>query len=80
VQSETTNERYLRLPVYISRSKKKAFQYLKDHIWRRIRLEGEITVEGRNEILIWHKLQPAVMQPGLQPISPAQNKPRYRLT
>lgn len=32
----TVNERYLRLPFYTSRSKKEAFQYLKDRIWRLI--------------------------------------------
>ncbi|GJN04595.1 hypothetical protein PR202_ga22158 [Eleusine coracana subsp. coracana] len=36
VHSETVNEKYLGLPVYIGQSKKEAFQYIKEKIWNRI--------------------------------------------
>jgi len=36
IPRETANERYLGLPVYIGKSKKKAFEHLKDRIWKRI--------------------------------------------
>jgi hypothetical protein len=36
INSEAWHEKYLGLPVYIGRSKRKAFAYLKDKIWKRI--------------------------------------------
>jgi len=36
IPKETMNERYLGLPVYIGRSKKNCFSYLKERIWQRI--------------------------------------------
>jgi hypothetical protein len=53
VQSETVNERYLRLPVYISRSRKEAFQYLKDKIWNRIQgWKEKLLSKAGKEILV----------------------------
>lgn len=34
LSSEGANKKYLGLPIYIGRSKTKAFQYPKDHIWK----------------------------------------------
>jgi hypothetical protein len=36
IQSDAWNEKYLGLQVYVGRSKKKAFEYIKDKIWARI--------------------------------------------
>lgn len=36
VSSETINEKYLGLPVYVGRARKEAFQYLKEKIWQHI--------------------------------------------
>ena len=36
ISSETWNERYLGLPVYVGRSRKQVFAYVKDAIWRRM--------------------------------------------
>jgi hypothetical protein len=53
IQGDAWNERYLGLPVYIGRSKKKAFQYLKDKIWARIQgwIEKLLSKAGK-EVLI----------------------------
>uniref|UniRef100_A0A0A9E3E3 Reverse transcriptase domain-containing protein n=1 Tax=Arundo donax TaxID=35708 RepID=A0A0A9E3E3_ARUDO len=51
--SEMVNEKYLGLPVYVSHSKKKAFQYLKDRIWNRIQgWREKLLSKARKEILI----------------------------
>jgi hypothetical protein len=53
VQSETINEKYLGLPVYISRSKKEAFQYVKDKIWKRIQgWKEKLLSKSGKEILV----------------------------
>ena len=36
ISCETSNERYLGLPVYVGRSHKQVFTYLKDAVWRRM--------------------------------------------
>jgi hypothetical protein len=36
IRSEAWNEKYLGLPVYVGRSKKKAFAYIKDKVWKYI--------------------------------------------
>jgi hypothetical protein len=36
IVSENWNEEYLEMPVYIGRSKKKAFAFSKDTIWKAI--------------------------------------------
>ena len=36
IQDEAYNERYLGLPIYLGRSKTKAFGYLKERIWKKI--------------------------------------------
>jgi hypothetical protein len=53
IPRETTNERYLGLPVFIGKSKKKAFEYLKDRIWKRIQGWKEKTLSNAGkEVLI----------------------------
>lgn len=53
VTSETWNERYLGLPVYVGKSRSKVFAYLKDRIWKRIQgwMERMLYKVGK-EILI----------------------------
>jgi hypothetical protein len=36
IRAEARTEKYLGLPVYIGRSRKKTFAYLKDRIWKKI--------------------------------------------
>jgi hypothetical protein len=36
IQKETMNERYFGMPVYVGKSKKKVFTYLKERIWQQI--------------------------------------------
>jgi hypothetical protein len=48
IRVEARSEKYLGLPVYVGRSKKEVFVYLKERIWKKDpRLEGEDVVEGR---------------------------------
>jgi hypothetical protein len=53
VSTETWNERYLGLPVYVGQSRSKVFAYLKDRIWKRIQgwMERMLSKVGK-EILI----------------------------
>jgi hypothetical protein len=36
IMSENWNEKYLGMPMYIGKSKRKAFAYIKDKIWKAI--------------------------------------------
>lgn len=36
LNGKTRNEKYLGLPIHVSHSKNKAFEYIKDKIWDRI--------------------------------------------
>lgn len=48
VPTETMNERYLGLPVFVGRSKSSVFAYLKERVWRRIQgVERKIIVKSR---------------------------------
>jgi hypothetical protein len=53
IHSEAWNEKYLGLPVYVGRSKRKAFAYLKDKNWARIQgwMEKLLAKAGK-EILV----------------------------
>jgi hypothetical protein len=53
IHGDAWNEKYLGLPVYVGRSKKKAFAYLKDKIWARIQgwIEKLLSKAGK-EVLI----------------------------
>jgi hypothetical protein len=53
IQRDAWNEKYLGLPVYVGRSKKKAFEYLKEKIWARIQgwIEKLLSKAGK-EVLI----------------------------
>jgi hypothetical protein len=53
IQGDAWNEKYLGLPVYVGRSKKKAFEYIKDKIWARIQgwIERLLSKAGK-EVLI----------------------------
>ena len=53
IQRDAWNEKYLGLPVYVGRSKKKAFEYLKDKIWARMQgwIEKLLSKAGK-EVLI----------------------------
>jgi hypothetical protein len=42
INSEAWYEKYLGLPVYIGRSKRNAFAYLKDNLEKNTRLDGEV--------------------------------------
>ena len=51
--SEGTNEKYLGLPVYIGRAKKRKFQYLKSKIWAKIQgWKEKVLSKAGKEILI----------------------------
>jgi hypothetical protein len=51
--SEGDNEKYLGLPVYIGKAKKRIFQYLKGKIWARIQgWKEKILSKAGKEILI----------------------------
>lgn len=53
LQAETANKRYLGLPVYISHSKCKAFEYIRDRIWNRIQgWKEKLLSKAGKEILI----------------------------
>ena len=53
IDSEAYNEKYLGLPVYIGRSKRKAFAYLKDRIWNHMQGWNERTLSRQGkEILV----------------------------
>lgn len=53
LNSKTANEKYLGLPIYIGRSKAKAFQYLKDRIWKRIQgWKEKMLSKAGKEILV----------------------------
>jgi hypothetical protein len=48
INQETQNDKYLGLPVYIRKSKKSAFAYIKQRVWAWIqRMAGEVTLKGR---------------------------------
>jgi hypothetical protein len=53
IQGDAWNEKYLGLLVYVGRSRKKAFEYLKDKIWARIQgwIEKLLSMAGK-EVLI----------------------------
>jgi hypothetical protein len=53
IHGDAWNEKYLGLPGYVGRSKKKAFAYLKDKIWARIQgwIEKLLSKAGK-EVLI----------------------------
>ena len=53
IRSETMNERYLGLPVFIGRSRSNVFSYLKDRIWQRIQgWKERLLSRAGKEILI----------------------------
>jgi hypothetical protein len=53
IQGDAWNEKYLGLSVYVGRSKKKAFEYIKDKIWARIQgWIGRLLSKARKEVLI----------------------------
>jgi len=53
IQSETMNERYLGLPVFVGRSRSNVFSYLKDRIWQRIQgWKERLLSRAGKEILI----------------------------
>ena len=53
IASEAYNEKYLGLPMYIGRYKKKAFAYIKDSIWTRMQGCNERTLSRQGkEILV----------------------------
>jgi peroxiredoxin family protein len=53
IQSEARTEKYLGLPVYVGRSRKKTFQYLKERLWKKIQgwMERLLSKAGK-DILI----------------------------
>jgi hypothetical protein len=58
IHSDAWNEKYLGLPVYVGRSKKKAFEYIKDKIWSQIQgwIEKLLSKAGK-EVLIKSNVQ-----------------------
>jgi len=53
IPRETTNERYLGLPVFIGKSRRKAFEFLKDRIWKRMQgWKEKMLSNAGKEILI----------------------------
>ena len=52
ISSEAYNEKYLGLPVYIGRSKKKAFTYLKDAIWNKMQGCNERTLSRQGKEIL----------------------------
>lgn len=53
INAEARNEKYLGLPVYLGRSKSKAFEYLKEKIWRKIQgWKEKFLSKAGKEILI----------------------------
>ena len=53
ITMEARNEKYLRLPVYMGRSKEKTFAYLKDRVWKRIQgWKEKLLSKTGKEILI----------------------------
>nr|AAP53315.2 retrotransposon protein, putative, unclassified [Oryza sativa Japonica Group] len=53
MQRETTNEKYLGLPVFVGRSRTKIFSYLKERIWQRIQgWKEKLLSRAGKEILI----------------------------
>ena len=53
IPRETANERYLGLPVFIGKSRRKAFEFLKDRIWKRMQgWKEKMLSNAGKEILI----------------------------
>lgn len=53
IEKETGNEKYLGLPVYVGRSKKNTFAYLKERVWKRIQgWKEKLLSRAGKEILI----------------------------
>ncbi|WVZ50961.1 hypothetical protein U9M48_002159, partial [Paspalum notatum var. saurae] len=53
ISTEARNEKYLGLPVYMGRSKKQTFSYLKDRIWQRIQgWKEKLLSKAGKEVLI----------------------------
>jgi len=53
IRSETMNERYLGLPVFVGRSRSNVFSYLKDRIWQKIQgWKERLLSRAGKEILI----------------------------
>lgn len=53
LNGEATNEKYVGLPIYIGKSKERAFQYFKDRIWQCIQSwQEKLLSKAGKEILI----------------------------
>lgn len=53
ITSKAQNEKYLGLPVYMGRSNKKTFEYLKERVWRRIQgWKEELLAKAGKGVLI----------------------------
>lgn len=53
IESAANNEKYLGLPVYIGKSKKHIFEYLKQRIWARIQgWQEKLLSKAAKEVLI----------------------------
>jgi hypothetical protein len=53
IQKETMSEKYLRLPVYIGKSRTNTFAYLKERIWQRIQgWKEKLLSSAGKEVLI----------------------------
>jgi hypothetical protein len=53
INNETSNERYLGLPVYVGRSRTNVFSYLKERIWQRVQgWKEKLLSKAGKEVLI----------------------------